>query len=512
MSDLLDQPWDFIVIGTGMGGGTIGRVLAEAGLRVLFVEKGPAGYRAEQQAIHSEVFLPEARLARGFWPEPMRATIGGVTQDFFAPIGAGVGGSSAFYAATLERPEPHDLSADWPISYAAMRDAYAKAEEMFAVCGEPDPLSDEVETLRSPPPLAATDAALIAELRASGLNPYRLHAALKYLPGCADCLGRKCPRACKMDGRSAGVEPALATGHAALIDMCDVTRLHSDGRRITGLTVARGGALRHVKANRVILAGGALGSAHLMLASASETAPSGIANASGLVGRNLMFHLNEMFALWPRTRQIDPAPSKAISLRDLYHMDNQRFGTVQSLGVDAGYGEILHYLRLMLGRSRLRHIPGAHDLARIPAALAERFMGQAKIFVGLLEDIGYPENRVLYDAQRPGALTVEYRIKDELIVRRRAFRKALRKALPRHRKMFLSMAPELNFGHPCGTARMGLDPAKSVLRPDCRAHELTNLWVVDSSFMPSSFGVNPSLTIAANALRVGEILIKEMRR
>src|SRR5210317_1962405 len=128
MSDLIRQNWDVIVIGTGIGGGTAGRALAEAGLKVLFIEKGPAGYRAEETRLDLEMFVPEARLARGFWPDPIKATVNGQESCFYAPLGAGVGGSSAFYAATFERPERHDLehsherahpTGGWPVSYDA---------------------------------------------------------------------------------------------------------------------------------------------------------------------------------------------------------------------------------------------------------------------------------------------------------------------------------------------------------------------------------------------------------
>lgn len=507
-ADLLAQDWDAVIIGTGMGGGTIGRVLAEGGMKVLFIEKGPKGHRAERQALHSEVFTPEARALRGFWPEPLRAAVDGQQSTFFAPIGAGVGGSSAFYAATLERPERHDIDdhphAVWPIHFDALTPYYARAEQMYHVCGAPDPLSPEPQAeLRKAPPLDPSDAALMTQMRRAGLHPYRLHSAIRYVAGCHGCLGSKCPKPCKMDGRSAGVEPALATGNAALLDAAEVTQLHAENGRITALDVQYGGARHHLASKRVILAGGALGSARLLLASGD------IANSSGLVGRNLMFHLNEMFALWPKGKTGGDSTSKAISLRDLYHAKGQRFGTVQSMGIGAGYGEILHYLRLMLARSALGRLPLAHDLARIPASVAVKMLGNAKVFVGLLEDYGYPENRVIHDPAHPGSLSISYDIAPELRARRKAFRKAIRRAFRSHRKLFLSMQPELNFGHPCGTLRFGTDPLISVLDPMCKAHDLENLWVVDASFMPTSFGVNPSLTIAANAIRVGTHLLKE---
>ncbi len=511
--EILEQDWDAVIIGTGMGGGTIGRVLSEGGLRVLFIEKGPSGYRSERQALHSEVFSPEARALRGFWPAPMRARVDGKSAEFFAPIGAGVGGSSAFYAATLERPERHDIDdhpkAKWPVSFDEMRPWYTRAETMFHVCGEPDPLSFEEENELEPyPALDSGDSALMDEMRSSGLHPYRLHSAIKYLEGCHGCLGSKCPKPCKMDGRSAGVEPALATGNAQLLEGAEVTALAAEGGVIKHLILRIGKVQKSLRAKRVILAGGALGSARLLLASE----PSGLANSSGLVGRNLMFHLNEMFALWPKKKIDGDETSKTISLRDLYHEKGTRFGTVQSMGIEAGYGEILHYLRLMLARSPFARIPLAHELARIPATFANRFLGNARVFVGLLEDYGYSENRVVYDPAHPDALCVEYTIAPELRARRKAFRKAIKRAFRKHRKLFLSMQPELNYGHPCGTLRFGDDPARSVLDRNCKAHDLSNLWVVDSSFMPTSFGVNPSLTIAANAIRVGEHLLQEVAK
>ena len=511
--DLLTEDWDVVVIGTGMGGGTIGRVLATGGMRVLFVEKGPRGHRSERQALHSEVFTPEARNLRGFWPTPICATIDGQKSEFFAPLGSGVGGSSAFYAATLERPERHDLDghphAKWPVSFDEMESWYTQAEAMFHVCGAPDPLSPEPQSaLKQAPELDASDAALMTEMEARGLHPYRLHSALRYVEGCHSCLGSKCPKPCKMDGRSAGVEPALASGNAALLDRTEVASIQRENDAVTTLKLMRDGVEHHMNAKRVILAGGALGSAHLLL----KSEPDGLANSSGLVGRNLMFHLNEMFALWPKRKVDGDTTSKAISLRDLYHQKGQRFGTVQSMGIAAGYGEVLHYLRLMLGRSSFRKLPFINDFLRIPAGIAVNMLGNAKVFVGLLEDFGYRENRVRYNPDKPDILHIEYTLAPELKQRRKAFRKAIRKAFRKHRKLFLSLQPELNFGHPCGTLRFGDDPKTSVLDRNCKAHDLSNLWVVDSSFMPTSFGVNPSLTIAANALRVGTHILQEAHK
>jgi choline dehydrogenase-like flavoprotein len=510
--------WDAIIIGTGMGGGTIGRALAEAGQKVLFLELGAEGLRHEPHGL-SDIFVPEARLTRGLWPTPLHAQVDGCETHFYAPLGAGVGGSSAFYAGTLERPARHDLddlpdhphpSGGWPVSFDQMQPWFAKAAEQFRLYGSDDPLSNAPPLpLRKPPELNPTESSLMSSLSHAGLHPYHAHTAVERLPGCTGCLGTKCPRACRMDGRSAGVEPALATGNAQLIARAEVLRFVATEGQITRVLARIGNRIRPFTAKRYILAAGALNSPRVLMASTDDARPGGLANGSGLVGRNLMFHVNVMFALWPRRGTPDHGPTRAISLRDFYHRNGERLGTVQTMGVRASYGEIVHYLNMMLARSRFAGIRGLSHLTRIPAAIAHRLFGSAQLFVGLLEDLPYRENRVLYDHEAPDRLAVSYQITDELRARHKIFRTAIRRGFRGHRRMFLGHQTELNFGHACGTLRFGNDPKTSVLRPDCRSHEITNLWVTAASFMPSSMGVNPSLTIAANALRVADLIVKE---
>lgn len=508
-----DKQWDAIVIGTGVGGGTVGRALAEKGLSVLFVEKGGKGLRTEQTALNAELTDRVARQVRGFWPDPIEGRINGRVHRFFPPLGAGVGGSSVYYAATLERPEPHDLddspehphpAGGWPVQYAQFHPYIEAAERMYHICGSPDPLSSvQADNLRPAPDLPPGDAALMAQMQRVGLHPYRLHSAVRYLDGCLECLGVKCPRSCKMDGRSAGVEPALATGRATLLERCEVIALRGEPGRITHIEALHDGQPITLRGHIVVLAAGGFSSPQLLLSSVAEHWPQGCANDSGLVGRNLMFHINEMFALWPDRSARNFAPSRAIGFRDLYFTEGTRFGMVQAMGLNASYGDILHHIRTIMDRSGLARIRPLREFARLPAMVAARILGDAKIFVGLMEDLGYPENRIL-PPDGSGVLRFEYAFGEELLARRKAFRKAIRRAFHGQRKMFLSFQPELNFGHPCGTLRFGNAPETSVLNADCRAHGVRNLYVTDSSFMPSSMGVNPSLTIAANALRVAD--------
>lgn len=520
LDEALGRDWDVIVIGTGMGGGLLGRRLAELGERVLFVEKGPVGHRAERSGTMGEIRHPRARQLRGFWPTQSESRLDGIATRFFGPYGSGVGGTSVFYAAALEMPARHDLDADpalphpaggWPVGYDAFRPHFDRAATYLRLCGTPDPLSPEPPPpLAPPPPLSEADAGLVAQIEAGGLHPYRQHLAIAEPQSCRQCFGTKCPYPCKMDGRSAGVDPALATGRAALLADCTVEEILEDGARVTGLRVSQAGRDAVLRGRDYALCAGGIGSPRLLLASRGRS-PGGVANSSGWVGRGLMFHLNEIFVIWPRRRGAGEF-RKSVSLRDVYAADGRRFGLVQAMGLEASYGNIAHFLGQIFDQSPLRRFPRLRGLVRLPALVASRLLGRAAVFVALMEDFPYPENRVVLNTANPEIPTFEYRFHAELLDRRRQFRKALARAFRGHRRLFMTPQPVLNFGHPVGTLRFGTDPASSVLRPDCRTHDLDNLYVADASFMPSALGVNPSLTIAANALRVAEIIARAAGR
>ncbi len=509
MQDIVDRIWDVIVIGTGMGGGTAGRALAESGKSVLFLEKGRQGLRTERHGMDQTLTDSVARAVRGFWPDPVRGTLNGKQQTFFVPIGSGVGGSSVFYAATLERPEPHDLdhsdakphpSGGWPVSYQEMRPWLDAAEAMFQVHGEPDPLCEfACPGLAEPKAPSSGHSAIVRRLRANGQHPYHLHSAVAHIDGCLECLGVKCPRVCKMDGRSAGLEPALATGRAVLLDECEVVALRGSPNHVSHVEAVRHGNHLVLRARQFVLAAGALSSPRLLLASHTAYWPQGCANQNGQVGRNLMFHLNEIFAVWPPHLKDTSKPSKSVGLRDLYMVQGQRMGMVQAMGLNVSYPLIAAFLKEQIEETRLRQFSVLAHLAAWPVSM---ILGTANLFVGVLEDMPYPENRVTLDREQPTRIQFEYTMHPELLHRRRLFRKAIRRAFKGMWPVFGGLAPNLNYGHPCGTLRAGTDPAHSVVNAKGRAHGMANLFVADASFFPTSMGVNPSLTIAANALRV----------
>ncbi len=514
MKELTDRIWDVIVIGTGIGGGTIGRALSEAGLSVLFLEKGRQGLKAEQQSFSYDLSDPIAREVRGYWPKPFQAKINGKSLEFFGPLGSGVGGSSSFYAAAFEQPERHDLESTddiphpiggWPISYDEFKPYFSKARFYYSVFGQQNPLSEESVNLLAPPADTEVEHQLISSLQQAGLNPYRSHTAIKAIQGCKNCLGSKCPFNCKQEGRSAGVEVALKTGKAALLDACEVTKIKGSKNKVSGLVARRHGEVLNFKARRYILSAGALRSPHLLLKSASEAWPNGCANENDLVGRNLMFHLNEIFAFWLPNQTKET--TKTITFRDFYAFDSNHFGLVQALGFTASYGEITHFLNQMYDRSFLRSIALFRPLTRIPAAVLIKILGSAQVFVGSLEDYPYPENRVLL-ASDADIVRIQYNFSQELLARRKMFRRKILRGMRSLRPFFLNLQPELNYGHSTGTLCFGSDPKKSVLNKDCRIHSIGNLHVADASFMPTSTGVNPSLLIAANALRVADQILE----
>lgn len=517
----LQTDWDVIVIGSGIGGGLVSRRLTELGFRVLVIEKGRNFGDTSSTLPTGPVSTPSARLDAGWWPEPLIGHLGSRRVELEGVIGTGVGGTSLRYAATLERPEPEDLdlsderphpTGGWPVSYAEFAPYFKRAEEYFCISGELDPLARDATPLPYSPRQKTThERRLTEKLQIAGLNPYQTHVAARFVPGCENCFGKYCPKRCKMDGRSAGILPALASGRAAVLENCSVLSINA-GERVTSITCRMDGQDFELSARTYVLAAGGIGSPSLLLRSRNEAWPDGLGNRHDLVGRNLMFHLNEILAVRTADKSgPSEAAQTAISFRDLYAVGESRLGVVQSMGIKAGYGEVLYAAQMRLATSAFRNFRPLHHLLRIPAYAAAKILGPADLFVGVLEDFPDPENRVVVDVSKPEPLEFHYHFGDELMARRQALRRAMSAAFAGFRRIFISHDPQLNFAHPCGTVRFGLDPRNSVLDTDCRMHGIENLFVVDSSFMPTSNGVNPSLTIGANALRVAERIGMAMR-
>jgi choline dehydrogenase-like flavoprotein len=520
--ELTESLWDVAIVGTGMGGATVGYALAKAGYRVVFLEKGNAEFSGSGEGLQLGSDDPADRLRGGSWPTKITGNAAGTNSTFFPPMGCGAGGSTLLYAAALERFEPSDFSPidgdapaaqKWPVSYEAFLPYYRRAERLYGVRGTRDPLCPQDDSeLLEPPPLTECDADFVNSLEASGMHPYRVHVAFAYKPGCTECLGHVCPRQCKGDARTICLEPALATGNARLVDRCEAERLEADKGRVTAIVAQRDGQVISIRARIVILAAGAYYSPLLLQKSANDFWPNGLANTSDLVGRNLMFHNSDFITVWPRRKLSMTGPRKTIAFRDFYTHGGQKLGSVQSMGISVGYGYVVYFLKNAFDRSRWRWLRPVRPFLRIPAYVASVLFGSATVFATNMEDKPYFENRIVLDRDAPGQLRFEYTVHDELRSRIKLMRKLLKQAFARHRSIITGQDVSLNFGHPCGTCRFGSDPSSSVLDANNKAHGLDNLYVVDASFMPTSGGANPSLTIAANALRVADHLIEVLKR
>ena len=499
--------WDVAIIGAGMGGSFTARALSDAGRDVLLIDCGNEAISPPGSANHA--FDPEVRLSESKWPTLSAFEVDGVMNRCYAPLGAGVGGSTNLYAAALQRFDRRDIDWEsdsphtanrWPIRYDDLLPYYERAEQMLHVCGTADPLDTHAfNHISEPPPLGPRDADFLQFFQERGMHPYRIHVGIRYRPGCDECLGRLCYKNCRADARSVLAE---SQNKPTIMARSEVLRLEATSGCVTRAVVRQGDKHITVQAKVFVLAAGAIHTPKLLLQSRNNDWPDGLANRSGLVGRNLMFHASQMFALWPSKRLAGTGPRKAIAFTDFYQVDGQRFGSVQSTGFELGYGEFLAYLYQVFDRSANRRIGIVRPLLRIPALATIKIFGRGTIFACIIEDMPYPENRVVLDDNEADGVRVKYKIKGELRDRVTQFRRLLQKRLTGRRIIFLTQDVELNYGHPCGTCVMSNDPSNGVVNRDCRAHGMANLFITDASFMPTSAATNPSLTIAANALRV----------
>ncbi|MBT8423018.1 MAG: GMC family oxidoreductase, partial [Gammaproteobacteria bacterium] len=321
--------WDVIVVGTGMGGATVGYDLARRGRKVLFVEKGPflhAGFAAAPAGLNEQIVRPATapenalepeaaeRLAGGRWPHRVRARTNLGELNFRVPTGCVTGGSTAHYAAALERFSPQDfmprsnfpdsddstLPEQWPVSYEEFEPHYRAAETLFRVRGTQDPLhSGGDSVLLEPPRLSPRDAHLLQEFAASGLHPYRVHVGCDFVRDCDGCPHGPCERNCKRDAAWTCLIPALIEHGAFVYPDCEVTRINASATVADGIICRQGDTEQVLTSEAVVLAAGAFASPVLLLKSDSPDWPRGIGNQHDLVGRNLMFHGGDFVAIGP---------------------------------------------------------------------------------------------------------------------------------------------------------------------------------------------------------------------
>lgn len=535
--DELDRKWDAVVIGTGVGGATLGYALAGRGMRVLFCDKGRSslsGAGALRGAYPEESF-PRPAAPPGAQRDTLAAA-GRCTDEWFEHgatrstrfvpfVGNGTGGSSALYGMALERFFPADFApgsatripaessrpATWPIGYDEIAPYYAAAEALYRVRGVGDPLrnGERMGYVAEPPTASATARELTGHFITNGFHPYRLPVACEVVPGCTACQGYLCARDCKNDSARVCLAPAVARHGAVVLDECEVLALDADASRVNAAICRRHGRTLRLRSDLFVLAAGALETPRILLRSACGDWPRGLANGSGLVGRNLMRHLVDLWLVFTGAASEAGDYTKEIAFNDLYERNEPRLGSVQSFGR-------LPPARVLVSDLVQDARDGAFPpLAPLLAALRpllepalRRMFARGVLLATIVEDLPYPDNGVLFDAAAPfGAPRLEYRMR--AFERRKValMRDRMKALLKPYRHRLLKQAENNHrLAHACGTCRFGADPRTSVLDPNNRAHGLANLLVVDGSFFPSSGGTNPALTIAANALRVAERL------
>lgn len=508
--------YDLIIIGTGAGGGTLAWRLATTGKRILLLERGGYLPREPENWDSEEVFLKERYLSDEHWYDASGAPFK-PHQHYW------VGGNTKFYGAILFRLRERDfgevrhyggLSPAWPISYADLEPYYAEAEDLYLVHGQAG--EDPTEPPRSGPfPFPAVShepriQQLADDFERSGHHPFHLPVGVDLNesdPEAGRCV--RCSRfdgfPCLTDGKADAhvrcVRPALQHPNVTLRTHAKVQRLETDasGRTVTQVVVDRRGTREVYSGDVVVVSAGATNSAALLLKSANDRHPRGLANGSDQVGRNYMAHINSgviAISQTPNTTKFQ----KTLGINDYY------WGADDS---DLPLGHIQ-----MLAKSD-RHLLRGGAPWFAPGLALDYVARHAIDFWITSEDLPYPQNRVTVD-RRGGIHLAKTYHNAEAHRRLLAKLKALMGPLGCHDTAIPSWSikdqriPLAGVAHQCGTVRFGDDPRTSVLDVNCKAHELDNLYVVDTSFFPSSGAVNPALTAMANALRVGDHLTQRL--
>jgi choline dehydrogenase-like flavoprotein len=564
--------YDAIVIGTGAGGGTLALHLAEAGKSILILERGSFLPQEKLNWDTSAVFLDNRYHTRETWQDkdgkPLHPQ-----QAYF------VGGQTKVYGAAMFRMRAEDfgvvlhkggISPAWPITYADMEPFYCQAEELFHVHGDLgsapsvpggygssfDP-TEPFHSAKYPYPAFTNEPRMQTiedDVRKLGIHTFPIPLGLKRNHAdplaskcvrCDTCDGYPCLVHAKSDADINCIRQIMHFPNVTLMTNSRVTRLltNSSGTAVTAVEVIHTGAdaaskdgnAATYRAGFFAVCAGAINSAVILLASANDKHPTGLANRSDQVGRNFMYHqADALLSIGPEGNE--DSYTKTWGTNDFYFKDSDPaypfpLGQVQPVGS-------FHH-EMMKGDAPLL----------TPGFVLEKMKQHAVPWWLTTEDLPDPNNRVtlhnttplsVVNAQPgvggahpsgdtgrtnqseqvsdsgPGRIQLSYtpnnvesfnRLKDRWV-------DVLKKAghattsVPLH-AYFKKRIPLEGVGHQNGTCRMGNDSATSVLDAHCKAHDLDNLYVVDASCFVSASAVNPSLTIIANAIRVAEHLLAE---
>jgi choline dehydrogenase-like flavoprotein len=512
--------YDVIVIGSGAGGGTLVRRLAPSGKSILLLERGGWLRREPHNWSAHDVFVENRYVSPDTWYD-------GDGRPFQPQVHYFVGGATKLYGAALYRLRAEDFgelhhydgdSPAWPIGYDELEPYYTQAEQLYQVHGARG--EDPTEPWASAPyPFPAVShepriQQLSDDLAAAGHQPFHapcgvlldeVNAHLSTCVRCSTCDGFACLVHAKADAEVLGVRPALEHSNVTLLTGAEATLLETNaqGSVVTRVVVNRAGVEESYTGDLVVVSCGATNSAKLLLASANDAHPSGLANGSDQVGRNYMFH--NCAAVLALSKEPNPTVfQKTLGLNDFY---------LRSPDTDYPLGNIQ-----MVGKSVAEMYRGEKPLATrlAPEWTLDQVARHAVDFWLSTEDLPVADNRVTLRDDGNVALTYKPTNdvpKEKLLHELKRLLKHTgmheEHLIPRHAYLKNDI-PVAGCAHQAGTCRFGTDPADSVLNTDCRAHAVDNLYVVDTSFFPSIGAVNPALTAMANALRVGDQLLERM--
>ena len=520
----MSEHYDVIIIGSGAGGGTLAYRLAPSGARILLLERG-AYVRREKENWSSAAVNVQGRYAtKESWTDSDGKPLHPHTNYY-------VGGNTKFYGSALFRLRREDfgeirhhggVSPAWPVAYDEMEPYYGEAERLYHVHGNRG--EDPTEPAASGPyphPAVSHEPRiqqLSEDFARAGLKPFHVPLGImldEAAPDrsrcirCSTCDGYPCLLHAKSDAQVVCVDPALGYPNVSLLTGAYVERLETtpSGREVSGVVVRRNGTRERYTSDIVVTSCGAINSSALLLRSANERHPLGLANSSGMVGRHYMGHINSVLMAVSKC----PNPTifqKTLAVNDFY------FGT-------ADFPFPMGHISFVGKLDGVALSAGAPAIA--PGFTLDLMARHSLDFWLTSEDLPDPANRVTLDRQ--GGIVLSYKPNNEEGHKR--LTKTLEAVMQRQgacdvhghachvglfsRNLFIGQRiPLAGVAHQNGTLRFGDDPSTSVLNRDCRAHDVDNLYAVDGSLFPSSGAVNPALTIMANALRVGDHLMSRL--
>ena len=517
--------YDVIIIGTGAGGGTLAYKLAPSGKKILLLERGDYVPREKTNWEPRAVNVEGKYQTKEKWRDNAGKELHPHTNYY-------VGGNTKFYGAALFRLRTQDfdeikhhggISPAWPISYDDLEPYYTAAENLYHVHGQrgEDPTEPPASAPYPYPSVSHEPRIqrLSDDFAHRGLKPFHVPIGImlneqnRHASSCIrcdTCDGFPCLVNAKSDAQVCAVDPALKHSNVTLVTNAKVEELltNSTGRNVSKVMVSRNGATEEFSADIVVASCGAINSAALLLRSANDKHPSGLANSSDVVGRHYMGHVNSVMMSISKC----PNPTifqKTLGVNDFYYASKEwdyPMGHISFVGkLD---GETLK--------------AGAPPIA--PGFTLELMAKHSLDFWLTSEDLPDPNNRVTLD--RAGNVVLTYKPNNEeghkrLIAKLKDLLNQQTKcAIHGHdchvglfaRSLFVGQRiPLAGVAHQNGTIRFGNDPKTSALDANCKAHDVDNLYVVDGSFFVSSAAVNPALTIMANALRVGDHLLARMK-